>query len=220
MILSILLFMATVATMNDELTMLSLGDSYTIGESVAEQSRWPVQLVEQLQKKNIRFAKPQIIATTGWTTDELKEAISKSDVKKQYDWVTLLIGVNNQYRGRDAEQFREEFRELLKYAIEKSGNRPKRVLVLSIPDWGVTPFAKGRDQKKIAGEIDLYNKVKQEESQRAGVNFVDITDISREAVDPALGLIAEDGLHPSAKMYLRWVERALPMVEKELASGS
>lgn len=206
--------------MNDELTMLSLGDSYTIGESVAEQSRWPVQLVEQLQKKNIRFAKPQIIATTGWTTDELKEAISKSEVKKQYDWVTLLIGVNNQYRGRDAEQFREEFRELLKYAIEKSGNRPKRVLVLSIPDWGVTPFAKGRDQKKIAGEIDLYNKVKQEESQRAGVNFVDITDISREAVDPALGLIAEDGLHPSAKMYLRWVERALPMVEKELASGS
>ncbi len=205
------------------LTILSLGDSYTIGEGVKPEERWPMQLAHAMRSVGLEVREPQIIARTGWTTDELKKGIEDSKVETRYDWVTLLIGVNNQYRGRSADEYRKELREQLKYAIEKAGSNPKRVIVVSIPDWGVTPFAKekGKDPAKIAGEIDTYNRVKQEEAERLGVHFVDITDISRGAglEDSKLPanqrLLADDGLHPSGQMYKRWVERVIPIIRHE-----
>lgn len=175
---------------------LALGDSYTIGESVAPADRFPHQLARELG-----IGEPQIIAKTGWTTDELNAAIDAADPKGPFDLVTLLIGVNNQYRGRDAEQYRGEFAALLQRAIGFAGGDAKKVIVVSIPDWGVTPFAEGRDRAKIAAEIDRYNAINREEAARAGAKYVDITPISRQE-----GLVADDGLHPSAKQYTEWVK--------------
>lgn len=205
------------------LTILSLGDSYTIGEGVAPEKRWPVQLAVAMRSLGLDARDPQIIARTGWTTDELRKGIEESQVETRYDWVTVLIGVNNQYRGRSTDEYRTELNELIRYAIEKAGSHPERVIVLSIPDWGVTPFAKerGKVPDKIAGEIDTYNRVKREEAERLGVHFVDITDISREAglddskLPSEKRLLADDGLHPSGAMYQRWVERVLPIIRKE-----
>lgn len=196
--------------------ILALGDSYTIGESVGEAERWPNQLRSLLAQEEVHCSSPTIVAKTGWTTDELKAAIAQQDLKPSYDLVTLLIGVNNQYRGRDGEQYRAELRELIQYAISKAHGEPNRVILLSIPDWGVTPFAKGRDQAKIAREIDLYNRIKKEEAEKAKVHFIDITDITREIGGENADLIADDGLHPSGKMYLEWAKRALPFAKKIL----
>lgn len=190
------------------LTYLALGDSYTIGESVAESERWPVQLAKELSENGVKVAAPQIIARTGWTTDELKAGISAANVNQTYDMVSLLIGVNNQYRGRDAEQFRGEFIGLLNQAIGFAGGDKSNVFVVSIPDWGVTPFAKSRDQQKIAKEIDAYNAVCKEEAEKAGIKYFDITPISREAVTNS-ALVASDGLHPSGEMYGRWVREVI-----------
>lgn len=201
---------------NPPYDILALGDSYTIGESVEEKERWPNHLQTLLNRENIPCAPPTIVAQTGWTTDELKAAIAQQDLKPSYDLVTLLIGVNNQYRGRDAEQYRTELRELIHFAISKAHGDPNRVLLLSIPDWGVTPFAKGRDQAKIAREIDLYNRIKKEEAEKAKVHFVDITDITRNIDGEKADLIANDGLHPSGKMYLEWAKRGLPIAKKIL----
>jgi lysophospholipase L1-like esterase len=207
------------------LTILSLGDSYTIGEGVAPEKRWPVQLAVAMRSLGLDARDPQVIARTGWTTGELRKGIEESQVEARYDWVTVLIGVNNQYRGRSPDEYRKELNELIRYAIEKAGSHPKRVIVLSIPDWGVTPFAKekGKDPAKIAEEIDTYNRVKREEAERLGVHFVDITDISREAglddskLPSEKRLLADDGLHPSGAMYQRWVERMLPIIRSELS---
>ncbi len=189
-------------------TYLALGDSYTIGESVPESERWPLQLVNQLNFSGNHFSAPKIIARTGWTTDELNTGIDKAAITENYDMVSLLIGVNNQYRGRTAENFRNEFLGLLKRAIAFAGNKPEHVFVVSIPDWGVTPFAEGRDRDQIAQEIDAYNAIAKEESEKLKVKFYDITPISRNAKsDPAL--IANDGLHPSGKMYKEWVDLIL-----------
>jgi undecaprenyl-diphosphatase len=177
---------------------LALGDSYTIGESVSAEERFPSQLAAKL-----RLGEPQIIAKTGWTTDELNAAIDAADPKGPFDLVTLLIGVNNQYRGRDAEQYRTEFVGLLQRAIGFAGGAPKKVIVVSIPDWGVTPFAEGRDRAKIASEIDQFNAINREEAVRAGTRYVDITPVSR-GNDPAL--VAGDGLHPSGRQYGEWVK--------------
>jgi len=177
---------------------LALGDSYTIGESVPASDRFPVVLA-----KTLKLSEPEIIAKTGWTTDELNAAIDAANPKGPYELVTLLIGVNNQYRGRDAEQYRGEFVGLLKRAIGFAGGDVKKVIVVSIPDWGVTPFAEGRDRAKIASEIDRYNAVNREETERAGVLYVDITPISRQN---DASLVAGDGLHPSGKQYLQWVK--------------
>lgn len=197
------------------LRFLALGDSYTIGESVEPAGRWPVQLVELLRKEGVAISDPQIIATTGWTTDELAAAIAKEKPVGTFDLVSLLIGVNNQYRGRDVEEYRTEFRSLLRQALSFAGNKPECVVVISIPDWGVTPFAEGRDRKKITAEIDAFNMVNKEESVSAGVHYADITPISRQATnDPAL--IAPDGLHPSRKMYEAWTELLLPIVLPQL----
>jgi lysophospholipase L1-like esterase len=193
---------------------LALGDSYTIGESVAENERWPNQLAGLLQANDIS-TEVTIIARTGWTTDELWQGIQAKHINPPYDLVSMLIGVNNQYRGLDIDEYREEFIFLLNKAIEYAGGDAKRVIVLSIPDWGVTPFAKSRDSKKIATEINLFNSVNREESEKAGVYYVDITPDSRKAVTDS-ALIAADGLHPSGKMYAEWAELAYPEVLKIL----
>jgi lysophospholipase L1-like esterase len=149
----------------------------------------------------------KIVARTGWTTDELDRAIDAAVPEGTYDLVTLLIGVNNQYRGREAESYRPEFTKLLERAIRFAGNRPARVIVVSIPDWGVTPF--GRDRKNVGPEIDSFNAVNHAEALRLGARYADITPVSREAQhDPTL--TANDGLHPSGKMYARWVDLILP----------
>ena len=193
---------------------LALGDSYTIGESVAEGERWPSQLAKLVESDGIRM-KVQIIARTGWTTNELWQGIQAAQPEPPYDLVSLLIGVNNQYRGYDVNEYREEFIFLLNKSIEYAGGDPNRVIVLSIPDWGVTPFASGRDREQIAKEIDAFNSVNKEESEQAGVHYVDVTPISRQAVnDPAL--VAPDGLHPSGKMYAEWARLAHPAALKVL----
>ena len=193
---------------------LALGDSYTIGESVAEHERWPNQLAGLLRTNDIS-TEVTLIARTGWTTDELWQGIQAREINPPYDLVSLLIGVNNQYRGLEIDEYREEFIFLLNKAIEYAGGDAKRVIVLSIPDWGVTPFAKSRDSKEIATEINLFNSVNREESEKAGVYYVNITPSSREAVTDS-ALIATDGLHPSGKMYAEWAGLAYPEVLKIL----
>jgi len=187
---------------------LALGDSYSIGEGVPDAGRWPVQLAVRLRREGVALDDPTIIATTGWTTDELSAAMDAFAFEPPYDLVSLLIGVNNQYRGRSADDYRSEFRGLLERAVALAGRRSERVLVLSIPDWGVTPFAhgSGRDVLQIAGELDVYNAIAQEEAGRRGAQFVDITGISR----PHPALLADDGLHPSAAQYALWTEAAVP----------
>lgn len=198
-----------------QLRYLALGDSYTIGESVDPSERFPVQLAAMLRDSGIDVADPQIIARTGWTTDELSTAIDSADPRGPYDLVTLLIGVNNQYRGRSASEYREQFRTLLQRAVGFAGGRPSRVVVLSIPDWGATPFAEGRDRARIAGEIDAFNAINREEAQRAGAAWVDVTPVSRRVVsEPAL--VASDRLHPSGSMYRQWAVLALPQSVKAL----
>lgn len=195
---------------------LALGDSYTIGESVAEPDRWSNQLADLLAAKLERRVEVTLIARTGWTVDELWQGIQTSNIEPPYDLVSLLIGVNDQYRGYPVEGYREDFRFMLGKAIEFAGGDPKRVVVLSIPDWGVMPFAAGRNRERIAQEIDAFNAVNREETEKAGARYVDITSISRDAIaDPSL--IAEDGLHPSGKMYALWAEKVLRVALKILS---
>jgi lysophospholipase L1-like esterase len=182
---------------------LALGDSYTIGEQVLPEENFPNQTASLL--KNI-LAKPEIIATTGWTTDELDAAITRANISAQYDVVSLLIGVNNQYRGRSLENFEVEFGNLLQRATQFAANKPGCVFVLSIPDWGVTPFAEGRDKKKIAEEIDAYNNVCQMTAEKFNSSFIDITTSQRADGDKE-AFLAEDKLHPSGKEYLKWAEK-------------
>jgi lysophospholipase L1-like esterase len=188
---------------------LALGDSYTIGESVPAAERWPMQLARRLREAGVYMENPLIIAATGWTTDELADALAQRDPRGPFELVSLLIGVNNQYRGRDLEEYRAQFAALLQQAIGLAGGDPRRVLVLSIPDWGVTPFAANRHPEQIAGEINAFNAVNAEETARLGARYVDVTPSSRQATtDP--NLIAGDGLHPSGKLYTAWTELVLP----------
>lgn len=197
---------------------LALGDSYTIGEAVLEAERFPVQLVQRLGEAGHADAPtPLIIATTGWTTDELLAGIDAAAPAGRFDLVTLLIGVNNQYRGRPLEAYRRDFAVLLRRAIGFAGGEPGRVIVVSIPDWGVTPFAAGRDHRAITADIDAFNVVNEEEAKRQGARRVDITPISRLALDQP-ELTASDGLHPSGEMYRLWVERILPEARAALRS--
>lgn len=194
-----------------ELHYLALGDSYTIGESVAEDLRWPVQLVARLREAGLPMADAEIIARTGWTTGELQEAIPDQYKPRAYDLVSVLIGVNDQFRGYSIEDYRTRFKEVLAFAISAANGDPQRVIVLSIPDWGVTPFASGQDGQHIAAQIDAFNAVNREESAAAGVHYFDITPISRQGSSDRT-LIAGDGLHPSAEMYKLWVDLIFPDV--------
>ena len=191
---------------------LALGDSYTIGEGVAEHGRWPVQLAEALRREGFAIGDPRIIATTGWTTGELAAAIDAAEpLGDDWGFVTLLIGVNNQYRGLSLDDYRNKFRALLDRAIACAGGRASRVLVLSIPDWGVTPFAadSGRDRQAIASEIDAFNATAQAICNACAVRYVDITPTSRRHGREE-AMLSEDALHPSAAMYGLWTGLALP----------
>ncbi|UXX80020.1 SGNH/GDSL hydrolase family protein [Reichenbachiella carrageenanivorans] len=191
---------------------LALGDSYTIGEAVTADQRWPHVLQGRLVGDGIKIEKPEIIAATGWTTDELQAAIEMAKPAKHYDLVSLLIGVNNQYRGYPIRQYKVEFEALLVQAIGFAQGKPAQTFVVSIPDYGVTPFAAAKNTVKIAREIEEYNRIAQVFCSKYQVAFVDITADSRRASsDPAL--IAEDGLHPSEKMYKKWVEAIYPVVK-------
>ena len=201
----------TTPTFEAPLRYLALGDSYTIGESVAETERWPVQLTTRLQEQNINITNPEIIARTGWTTDELAGAIVNTNPQGPYDLVSLLIGVNNQYRGYSQESYQEEFAELLEQAIGFAGGDAQKVIVVSIPDWGVTPFASRQDATAIGAEIDAFNTINRTEAEKAGVTYIDITPISRRAPDQP-NLIADDRLHPSGEMYTEWVDLIEPIV--------
>ena len=193
----------------EQLRYLALGDSYTIGESVAEADRWPVQLVARLRAAGIPIAEPQIVAQTGWTTAELMVGIETAVFHPPYHLVTLLIGVNNQYRGRAQAEYREQFATLLQQAIQFAADDPQRVIVLSIPDWGVTPFAADRDRQQIGAEIDAFNAINRAETARAGAHYVDITSVSRQAKD-RVAYTAVDNLHPSGQLYAAWVALVLP----------
>jgi lysophospholipase L1-like esterase len=189
---------------------LALGDSYTIGEGVAAEGRWPVQLAKRLRAGGVDIGDPEIVATTGWTTDELSAAMDTATFSPPYALVTLLIGVNNQYRGRSLANYREEFATLLSRAIALAGERADHVVVVSIPDWGITGFARkhGRDAHRTGVEIDAFNATAREIAHDRGVAFVDVTGISRAAGDAPDALV-DDRLHPSAAQYARWTEAIL-----------
>ena len=201
----------------NQLRYLALGDSYTIGEGVGERGRWPMQLASALRAEGVALADPRIIATTGWTTDELASAMDAAEPLGEWDFVSLLIGVNDQYRGRDVDDYVGRFAPLLQRAVSLAGDRADRVLALSIPDWSVTPFARdsGRDLAQIASELDAYNQAAREICASLGVAFVDITGISREGGGEP-DMLVSDGLHPSAEMYARWAEAALPVAREML----
>lgn len=201
-------------TINDhKISYLALGDSYTIGESVPLESSFPYQLSASLRCSGLDIVAPVIIAKTGWTTSELQSAIKTADLKEKFDLVTLLIGVNNQYRGESLVVYREEFRALLQTAIDFANDRETGVFVVSIPDWGITPYGlnSGRDYQTIGIEVDEFNAVNKEETLAAGVNYTDITPASRRAFSD-LELVAADGLHYSEKMHAEWAASLAPSV--------
>jgi len=189
--------------------ILCLGDSYTIGQSVDARDRWPVQLGVLLSTEHIQIAPPEIIARTGWTAEDLAEGIARTKPNGPYQLVTLLIGVNNQFQGRDVEEFHKQFVTLLEQAKGFADGKVSHVLVLSIPDYGLTPFAKNSGRKGISKELEKFNAICKEEAQKAGARFVDITPVSNGVAEDKT-LLALDGLHPSGKLYAEWAKLALP----------
>ncbi|MDG2525903.1 SGNH/GDSL hydrolase family protein [Stenotrophomonas sp. HITSZ_GD] len=198
---------------------LALGDSYTIGEGVPEDGRWPAQLAARLSAEGFALDAPHYIATTGWTTDELQAGIAAAAPVGPYALVSLAIGVNNQYRGWPLDTYRAQFGELLDQAIGFAGGRASRVVVVSIPDWGRTPFARqqGRDADVVAREIDAFNAAAADVCAQRGVAFVEITAASRAQAED-IAMLADDGLHPSAAMYAHWARQALPPARRALSA--
>ena len=196
---------------------LALGDSYTCGESVAESERYPVQLAARLKAEGLDVGSPTIVAVTGWTTGDLSAGMDAADLREPFALVTLLIGVNDQFRHGTSAAFRPAFADLVRRAIGLAGGRPAHVVVISIPNWGVMPFAAGSDRAQIGREIDAFNAVARDESATAGVRWVDVTAISREATtQPAL--VAEDGLHPSGIQYTIWANAMCSTAEAAVKS--
>ncbi len=197
-------------------TYLALGDSYTIGEGIPLSESFPYQLVRDVRKKSMDMEDPLIIAVTGWTTTQLLSAIGKAKLKEEpYSLVTLLIGVNNQFQNKDIELYKREFEELLSISIQLAGNRPDRVVVISIPDYGITPFAQNRNPDKIGLELDSYNEINLQIAEKYNTWYVNITDISRSGKGNST-FLAEDQLHPSALQYKLWVEKISETVENKV----
>jgi lysophospholipase L1-like esterase len=197
----------------ESLRYLAIGDSYTIGEGVEENETFPALLGDSLMQRHNTVVSTDIIAKTGWSTGQLIAAIAQENPEPPYDLVTLLIGVNNQFRKLDTAEYRTEFRQLLQTAITMAGDKVERVVVLSIPDYGVTPFAENMNSDLIAQEINAFNAINFEETRKTAAGYVEVTTISRQAEND-LTLLAADGLHPSAKMYKLWVDALFPVVEK------
>ncbi len=213
------LFSVSSCSQKASLTYLALGDSYTIGEAVDENLRWPNILADSLQSEGVNIHQPKIIATTGWTTDELMEALEKENPNNNYNIVSLLIGVNNQYRSYPVEQYKKEFKILLDKAIEYAAGKPERVFVVSIPNYGVTPFGISRGEEKIRQELLIYDAIADSIASDSGIPFINITPISEKAKSDA-SYIAVDELHPSGKQYQEWVELIYPVSEEILNNSS
>jgi lysophospholipase L1-like esterase len=196
-------------------TYLALGDSYTIGEAIPVHHSFPAQVVQQLRKNKAHISAPEIIARTGWTTDELLSAINEHKFLEHYDFVTLLIGVNNQYRGRRIEEYKLELESLLNFALERANKKEDHVLVLSIPDYSVTPFAQKLEPERISKEIDLYNSVKRALAAQYKIRYIDITTDSKAAYSDE-SLLAPDGLHPSEKVYRIWAEKVVEIISSKM----
>ena len=192
---------------------LALGDSYTVGASVTFSERWPVQFLDELKLYTTVLDTLQIIATSGWRVDQLKFGMDNSNLEPPYGLVSLLIGVNNQYQGQNANDFRPEFIEMLEKSLKLVNNRKERFFVISIPDWGASPYGFGFDRAKVSKEINEFNSVVKEESEKRGLRYFNITTISRRALIDRT-LIASDGLHPSGKMYKLWVDKIIPIISK------
>jgi lysophospholipase L1-like esterase len=201
----------------NSLRYLALGDSYTIGEGVKESENFPYQLVNRLNERGIGISNPPIIAQTGWTTADLDKAITAANLDGPFDLVTLLIGVNNQYQGRSLEEYSQQFESLLKRAIALAGDMPARVVVISIPDYSVTPFAAQADTQAIAASIDAFNAANLEISSQLGARYADITTLSRD-IAAETDAFAPDGLHPSGSQYSRWVSLIEPIACAALSS--
>jgi len=197
-------------------TYLALGDSYTIGESVPLHESFPYQTVQLLRKNGLYFHAAEIIAKTGWTTFELAEHILHSRLNDHYDFVTLLIGVNNQYRSLSVEDYKTDFEFLLRKAIHFAGEKSSHVIVLSIPDWGVTPFARKRDTKKITAEINEFNAINKGIVAQYKTDYLDITESSRRAANDS-SLVTNDGLHPSGKEYAAWAKQLAVVIQKKIS---
>jgi lysophospholipase L1-like esterase len=195
---------------------LALGDSYTIGQSVDADERWPAQLVALLRESGVAVADPEYIAQTGWRTSELAAAVDDSGPEGAFGLVSLQIGVNNQFGGGDIDVFRSEFSALLDTAIELAGGQSSRVIVLTIPDWGATPFAPDLLRGRIAFEIGLLNDVVAREADARGVALIDVTPSSKLAEDDP-SLLAFDDLHPSGKMYAQWASLAFEAAREALS---
>ncbi len=198
------------ADLKSPVSYLALGDSYTIGESIAENERWPNQLVDALRKRRLEVNAPRIIATTGWRTDDLQKAVSVANLNNDFSLVSLLIGVNNQYQAKSVAQYADEFENLVKTALTLANGKKENVFVVSIPDYGYTPFGES-NQAAISRDINEFNSVSKRISEKLGVVYVNITDISRRGLQE-IDLVAPDGLHPSGKMYSLWVERILKKI--------
>ncbi len=222
-VLTPLLFLISSSTMaqliiEDNVKFLALGDSYTIGESVVANDRWPIQLLDSLSVRGLDYVECKIIAVTGWRTDNLREAIKDAKIKSEYTLVSLLIGVNNYYQGKSVESYRPEFEELLQTALKLAGGIKSRVFVLSIPDYGYTPFGKEK-QQVISKGIDAFNAVNESITKKYNIEYINITDISRRGLKEP-DLVAFDGLHPSGKMYSEWVQRILREAKLKFSAAS
>lgn len=200
----------------DPIRFLALGDSYTIGTAVEPSERWPVQLAGLLREKGVAIEEPKIIATRGWTTSNLLGGIERENPTGSYDLVSVLIGVNDQVRGFNADQYREKFVTLLERAITLASQKPARVLVLSLPDWSMAPIARSQDPEAIKAEIDNFNRVNRVEAEQRGVHYIDITPSSRQAAQDRT-LLAKDQLHPAGQMYTTWARLVLPVACQALA---
>lgn len=190
---------------NESYSFLALGDSYTVGEGVSYEESWPSQFVDYALDRGIDFKNPELIAQTGWKTYDLLDAIKSSNLSVKYDFISLLIGVNNQFNSRPLSEFEDDLNEILtEINYLKKGN--SKVIVISIPDWGYSPYGSSYDRERISDEIDQFNNILKKISEQNNLNFVDVTQISRSAINQP-NLIAEDNLHPSGLMYLEWVKK-------------
>ncbi len=210
-------FLTLSCAQNNGISYLALGDSYTIGEAVSVDQRWPVQLTKKLNESGISVNDPLIIAKTGWTTNELQEAIAERNPETDYDLVSLLIGVNNQYRGYPIDQYKKEFKELLLQAVAFADGDTANVFVVSIPNYGVTPFGMEKGEEKIRQELLVYDSIADSISTEIGIPFINITPVSEKAKEDST-YIASDQLHPSGKQYKEWVDLILPEVKLMLNS--
>lgn len=196
-------------------TILCLGDSYTIGEGVELVNSFPYLAVQTLRKKGYNFSAPEILAKSGWTTDELDAAIKSYEFLSKYDFVTLLIGVNNQYRGRDIIEYKDQLEGLIKKALNLANGKPERVYLVSIPDYSVTPYARDMDKEKIAKDIEVFNSVNKALSIQYKTSYLEITESTKNAAQNA-SLVGTDGLHPSAIEYAKWAEKLSESIVAQL----